>query len=201
MTPSAGDIFLADARDEQRRRVLVVSDARFHRATERAIVAPSIATIDRGRVAVAPGCGGAICRRLLDNAAARPAPRRSRTRRRRHTATSAPSDHYVAVRCIPPLADRRHANRQRASGRGHAGPRWSDATPDRGASPASAPVEGSHVPAAAVRTEPRLWARVTHAAEAASDCRSVWLRSVDALAVCVRACVSRLGGCRRATRD
>ncbi len=45
MTPSAGDIFLADAREEQGRRVLVVSDTRFHRATGRAIVAPSIATI------------------------------------------------------------------------------------------------------------------------------------------------------------
>lgn len=46
MTPSAGDIFVADGRDEQRRRVLVLSDARFHRATGRAIVAPTIATID-----------------------------------------------------------------------------------------------------------------------------------------------------------
>ena len=45
MIPSAGDVVVADTRDEQRRRVLVVSDARFHRATQRAIVAPSIATI------------------------------------------------------------------------------------------------------------------------------------------------------------
>ena len=45
MTPSAGDIYLAATRDEQRRRVLVVSDARFHGATGRAIVAPSIATV------------------------------------------------------------------------------------------------------------------------------------------------------------
>jgi mRNA-degrading endonuclease toxin of MazEF toxin-antitoxin module len=45
MTLSAGDIVLADARDEHRRRVLVLSDTRFHRATGRAIVAPSIATI------------------------------------------------------------------------------------------------------------------------------------------------------------
>ena len=45
MTASAGDIFVAEARDEQRRRVLVVSDSRFHRATGRAMVAPSIATI------------------------------------------------------------------------------------------------------------------------------------------------------------
>jgi len=43
--PSAGDIVMADTRDEQRRRVLVVSDTRFHRATDRAFVAPSIATI------------------------------------------------------------------------------------------------------------------------------------------------------------
>ena len=45
MTPSAGDIFLADTHDEQRRRVLVVSDTRFHQATTRAIIAPSIATV------------------------------------------------------------------------------------------------------------------------------------------------------------
>ena len=43
--PSAGDIFLADTHDEQRRRVLVVSDARFHSRTSRAIVAPSISTV------------------------------------------------------------------------------------------------------------------------------------------------------------
>ena len=45
VTPSAGDIFLADTHDQQRRRVLVVSDTRFHQATARAIVAPSIATV------------------------------------------------------------------------------------------------------------------------------------------------------------
>lgn len=45
MTPSAGDIYVADIRDEVRRRVLVLSDARFHQATARAIVAPSIATV------------------------------------------------------------------------------------------------------------------------------------------------------------
>jgi mRNA-degrading endonuclease toxin of MazEF toxin-antitoxin module len=45
VTPSAGDIWLADAGDERSRRVLIVSDARFHRATGRAIVAPSIDTI------------------------------------------------------------------------------------------------------------------------------------------------------------
>ena len=55
MTPSAGDIFLADARDEQRRRVLVLSDARFHRATRRAIVAPSIATITADESPWRPG--------------------------------------------------------------------------------------------------------------------------------------------------
>ena len=45
MTPSAGDIFLADTHDEQRRRVLVLSDTRFHQFTARAMVAPSIATM------------------------------------------------------------------------------------------------------------------------------------------------------------
>jgi mRNA-degrading endonuclease toxin of MazEF toxin-antitoxin module len=45
VSPSAGDVFLADARDEVRRRVLVLSDARFHQATGRAIVAPSIEVI------------------------------------------------------------------------------------------------------------------------------------------------------------
>lgn len=46
MTPAAGDIFVADARDARRRRVLVLSDVRFHRATGRAIVAPVIDTIE-----------------------------------------------------------------------------------------------------------------------------------------------------------
>jgi mRNA-degrading endonuclease toxin of MazEF toxin-antitoxin module len=45
VTVSAGDVVLVDTHDEQRRRVLVLSDTRFHRATGRAIVAPSIATI------------------------------------------------------------------------------------------------------------------------------------------------------------
>lgn len=45
MIPSAGDICLADANDERRRRVLVLSDTRFHRAANRAIVAPSIVTV------------------------------------------------------------------------------------------------------------------------------------------------------------
>ena len=55
VTPSAGDIFLANARDEQRRRVLVVSDARFHRSTRRAIVAPSITTITADESPWRPG--------------------------------------------------------------------------------------------------------------------------------------------------
>lgn len=45
MIPAAGDIFLADTRDEQRRRVLVLSDARFHKSTDRAIVAPAIVAV------------------------------------------------------------------------------------------------------------------------------------------------------------
>jgi mRNA-degrading endonuclease toxin of MazEF toxin-antitoxin module len=45
VSPSAGDIFLADTRDEQRRRVLVLSDSRFHQATGRAVVAPAIASV------------------------------------------------------------------------------------------------------------------------------------------------------------
>ena len=45
MIPAAGDIYLADTNSEQRRRVLVVSDTRFHQATARAIVAPAIATV------------------------------------------------------------------------------------------------------------------------------------------------------------
>ena len=45
VSASAGDVYLADARDEVRRRVLVLSDARFHQATGRAIVAPSIAVV------------------------------------------------------------------------------------------------------------------------------------------------------------
>ncbi len=55
VSPSAGDIFLADARDEQRRRVLVLSDTRFHRATGRAMVAPAIATIDADESPWRPG--------------------------------------------------------------------------------------------------------------------------------------------------
>ena len=40
MTASAGDIWLADRGDETRRLVFVVSDARFHRLAERAVIAP-----------------------------------------------------------------------------------------------------------------------------------------------------------------
>lgn len=38
----AGDIVLADLRDETRHRVLVTSDARFHRLAGRAMVIPEI---------------------------------------------------------------------------------------------------------------------------------------------------------------
>lgn len=40
MTPSAGEIWVADRGDEIRRLVLVISDERFHRLAERAVVAP-----------------------------------------------------------------------------------------------------------------------------------------------------------------
>lgn len=40
MTASAGEIWLADRGDETRRLVFVVSDARFHRLAERAVIAP-----------------------------------------------------------------------------------------------------------------------------------------------------------------
>ena len=39
----AGDIYLADLNEERRRRVLVVSNARFNRAAERVLVGPSSA--------------------------------------------------------------------------------------------------------------------------------------------------------------
>jgi mRNA-degrading endonuclease toxin of MazEF toxin-antitoxin module len=55
VTPSAGDICLAHTRAEQRRRVLVVSDRRFHTSTGRAIVAPAIATIDADESPWRPG--------------------------------------------------------------------------------------------------------------------------------------------------
>ena len=38
----AGDIYLADLDEERRRRVLVVSNARFNRAAERVLVAPEL---------------------------------------------------------------------------------------------------------------------------------------------------------------
>jgi mRNA-degrading endonuclease toxin of MazEF toxin-antitoxin module len=57
VTPTAGDIYLADSHDEQRRRVLVLSDARFHKSTGRAIVAPAIATIDADESPWRPGTG------------------------------------------------------------------------------------------------------------------------------------------------
>lgn len=37
-----GDIHLADLNDELRRRVLVISNGRFHRVSSRALVAPEI---------------------------------------------------------------------------------------------------------------------------------------------------------------
>ena len=40
LTPSAGEIWLADRGDETRRLVVVISDDRFHRHAERAVVAP-----------------------------------------------------------------------------------------------------------------------------------------------------------------
>ncbi len=40
MTVSAGEIWLADRGDETRRLVFIVSDARFHRLAERAVIAP-----------------------------------------------------------------------------------------------------------------------------------------------------------------
>ena len=43
MIPAAGEIWLADAGGETRRRlVFVLSDARFHRLAERAVVAPAL---------------------------------------------------------------------------------------------------------------------------------------------------------------
>lgn len=40
MTVSAGEIWLADRGDEVRRLVYIISDTRFHRLAERAVVAP-----------------------------------------------------------------------------------------------------------------------------------------------------------------
>ena len=39
---NAGDIHLADLNEERRRRVLVISNNRFHRASSRVLVAPEI---------------------------------------------------------------------------------------------------------------------------------------------------------------
>jgi mRNA-degrading endonuclease toxin of MazEF toxin-antitoxin module len=40
LTAAAGEIWLADRGDERRRHVFIISDARFHRLAERAVVAP-----------------------------------------------------------------------------------------------------------------------------------------------------------------
>ena len=40
MTPAAGEIWLADRGEETHRFVFVISDTRFHRLSERAVVAP-----------------------------------------------------------------------------------------------------------------------------------------------------------------
>ncbi len=40
MTPSAGEIWLADRGTERRVLLYVISDSRFHRLAERAVVAP-----------------------------------------------------------------------------------------------------------------------------------------------------------------
>lgn len=40
MSPAAGEIWLADRGDERRRLVFVISDDRFQRLAERAVVAP-----------------------------------------------------------------------------------------------------------------------------------------------------------------
>jgi mRNA-degrading endonuclease toxin of MazEF toxin-antitoxin module len=44
VTPSAGEIWLADRGDERRHLLYVISDARFHRLAERAVVAPVLDT-------------------------------------------------------------------------------------------------------------------------------------------------------------
>jgi mRNA-degrading endonuclease toxin of MazEF toxin-antitoxin module len=45
LTVSAGEIWLADRGDETRRLVFIVSDERFHRLAERAVVAPVLDSI------------------------------------------------------------------------------------------------------------------------------------------------------------
>jgi mRNA-degrading endonuclease toxin of MazEF toxin-antitoxin module len=42
MTPTPGEIWIADLADEIRRRVLVISDPRFHQLAGRALVVPII---------------------------------------------------------------------------------------------------------------------------------------------------------------
>ena len=45
MTPAAGEIWLADRGNERRGLLYVISDTRFHRLAERAIVAPVLDTL------------------------------------------------------------------------------------------------------------------------------------------------------------
>jgi mRNA-degrading endonuclease toxin of MazEF toxin-antitoxin module len=49
MSPTTGDVWLADVGAETRRPVYVVSDERFHRLAERAIVAPVISSASPSR--------------------------------------------------------------------------------------------------------------------------------------------------------
>jgi mRNA-degrading endonuclease toxin of MazEF toxin-antitoxin module len=49
LTPAPGEIWLADAGRETRREVFILSDPRFHRLAERAIVAPIVAAPQEGR--------------------------------------------------------------------------------------------------------------------------------------------------------
>lgn len=49
MTPTTGDIWLADIGAETRRSVYVISADRFHRLAERAIVAPVLPAGEPGR--------------------------------------------------------------------------------------------------------------------------------------------------------
>ncbi len=51
MTPSAGEIWLADRSEESRRLVFVISDSRFQRLAERAVVAP---VLDRAPARLRP---------------------------------------------------------------------------------------------------------------------------------------------------
>ncbi len=44
LTPSTGEIWLADVGAETRRSVYVLSDDRFHRLAERAVVAPTVSS-------------------------------------------------------------------------------------------------------------------------------------------------------------